>query len=89
MLYAYVTAEVSNFKREVFSGHLSMSTFLLILINGLTSFGLNVVSFTANKKTGALTMTVAANVKQVLTIVLSTVLFRLKVGMWNTFGMSN
>ncbi|KAI9783451.1 MAG: UAA transporter [Peltula sp. TS41687] len=87
ILYAYVTGEVSDFKREVFNGHLSINTFLLILINGLTSFGLNVVSFTANKKTGPLTMTVAANVKQILTIVLSTVLFRLKVGVWNTFGI--
>jgi hypothetical protein len=39
-------------------------------MNGAIAFGLNVVSFTANKKTGALTMSVAANVKQVLTIVL-------------------
>lgn len=36
--------------------------FLLLLINGVIAFFLNVVSFTANKKTSALTMTVAANV---------------------------
>jgi hypothetical protein len=30
-----------------------------LLVNGLIAFGLNVVSFTANKKTSALTMTVA------------------------------
>lgn len=30
-----------------------------LLMNGVIAFGLNVVSFTANKKTSALTMTVA------------------------------
>lgn len=32
---------------------------MAILLNGLIAYGLNVVSFTANKKSGALTMTVA------------------------------
>lgn len=38
-----------------------------------------IVSFSANKKTSALTMTVAANVKQVLTILLAVVIFNLHV----------
>lgn len=32
---------------------------MALAINGAIAFGLNVVSFTANKKTSALTMTVA------------------------------
>ena len=32
---------------------------LALLVNGIIAFGLNVVSFTANKKSGPLTMTVA------------------------------
>lgn len=42
----------------------SMTTanFLALALNGAIAFFLNVVSFTANKKTSALTMTVAANV---------------------------
>lgn len=64
-----------------------------LLMNGTIAFLLNVrarwcrpradapqiVSFSANKKTNALTMTVAANVKQVLTILLAVVIFNLHV----------
>jgi hypothetical protein len=52
------------------TGVLDKNVWTTILFNGAVAFGLNVVSFTANKKAGALTMDVAANVKQVLTIVL-------------------
>jgi hypothetical protein len=52
------------------TGVLTQQVWTTILFNGAVAFGLNVVSFTANKKAGALTMDVAANVKQVLTIVL-------------------
>ena len=33
----------------------------VLLLNGALAFGLNVVSFTANKKAGALSMTVAGS----------------------------
>lgn len=38
---------------------MTRSKAIALLINGVIAFGLNVVSFTANKKTGPLTMTVA------------------------------
>jgi hypothetical protein len=33
---------------------------IALLVNGIIACGLNIVSFTANKKAGALTMTVSA-----------------------------
>lgn len=38
---------------------MTRSKAVALLVNGVIAFGLNVVSFTANKKTSALTMTVA------------------------------
>lgn len=58
-----------------------------LLLNGLIAFGLNVVSFTANKNTSALTMTVAANIKQVMTIILAILFFNLRVNLTNSFGI--
>ncbi|CDO75092.1 hypothetical protein BN946_scf185010.g17 [Trametes cinnabarina] len=60
---------------------------LLLLGNGVIAFGLNVVSFTANGKVGALNMTVAANVKQVLTIVLAVAVFDLTITRTNALGI--
>ncbi|KAK4046778.1 hypothetical protein OIO90_006444 [Microbotryomycetes sp. JL221] len=61
---------------------------IALAMNGAIAFGLNVVSFTANKKTSALTMTVAANVKQVLTIVLAVLIFNVQLNPMNLFGIS-
>jgi len=59
-----------------------------LMMNGLIAFGLNIVSFTANKKTSALTMTVAANVKQVLTVILAVIIFNLTINPTNLFGIT-
>lgn len=66
----------------------SRGLWMKLLLNGLIAFGLNVVSFTANKNTGALTMTVAANVKQVMTVVLAIMFFNLDVNVTNAFGIA-
>jgi len=60
---------------------------LVLLGNGCLAFGLNVSSFQTNKLAGALTMTLAANVKQCLTILLGVLLFDVRVGLWNAAGM--
>lgn len=65
----------------------SQKLMLHLLLNGIIAFGLNIVSFTTNKKTGALTMTVAANVKQILTIVLAIFFFNLTVTPLNMMGI--
>ena len=60
---------------------------LALLANGVLAFGLNIVSFTANKKVGPLSMTVAANVKQVLTIVCAVRMFGLRINGVNAVGI--
>lgn len=70
------------------TGTLDRSVWTTILFNGAVAFGLNVVSFTANKKAGALTMDVAANVKQVLTIVLAVFVFDLHINFVNFVGIA-
>ena len=59
-----------------------------LILNGMMAFGLNIVSFTTNKKVGALTMTVAANVKQIMTIVLSQIVWHLHMGVVNAIGIA-
>ncbi|KAG8876164.1 UAA transporter [Tulasnella sp. 331] len=62
---------------------------LMVLgLNGVIAFMLNVVSLTANQMNGPLTMTVAANVKQVLTILLAMSVFKLPVGLTNSAGIT-
>lgn len=60
---------------------------LKLFLNGIIAFGLNIVSFTANKNTSALTITVAANIKQVMTIVLAIVFFKLEINAMIVYGI--
>ncbi|KAH6565924.1 hypothetical protein BASA60_009718 [Batrachochytrium salamandrivorans] len=86
MSYAFITGElhqVSEFLRD----DVSISILLALLANGFIAFGLNVSSFTANKKTSALTMGVAGNVKQVLSIILSVSIFNLTFTLINGVGI--
>jgi hypothetical protein len=55
--------------------------------NGILAFVLNIASFSANKNTGALTMTVCGNVKQCLTVLLGIIVFGVRVGWLNGLGM--
>ena len=86
MVYAWYTGEMAQ-ARAWAAGTMGRRELLILLTNGAIAFGLNVISFTANKKTGALTMTVAANVKQILTIVLSIFFWGLQITWMNSFGI--
>ncbi|TGZ81898.1 TPT-domain-containing protein [Ascodesmis nigricans] len=86
LIYAYLTGEL-NKVGGYYAEQMTQRDVILLLMNGVIAFALNVVSFGANKKTGALTMTVAANVKQILTIVLSIMFWGLKVGWLNASGI--
>lgn len=88
LIVGYFRGEVSAFLEFAGQpGNFNNKAILVLLINAVLAFGLNMISFMANKKVGALTMTVAANLKQALTILLSVAFWRLKIGWVNATGM--
>ncbi|CAG8458615.1 118_t:CDS:10 [Ambispora gerdemannii] len=86
VIYAYVTGEL-NRVRSFSRTEMTSSLVVALVTNGIIAFFLNYVSFTANKKTSALTMTVAGNVKQVLSIILAVVIFNLTITPTNGLGI--
>lgn len=89
LFVGYIHGEVSAFRNFASQpGNLNNKAILILLVNAAMAFGLNMTSFTANKKAGALTMTVAANLKQILTVLISITFWHLKVGWVNAVGMS-
>ncbi|CAG8547780.1 7210_t:CDS:2, partial [Paraglomus brasilianum] len=86
VIYAYVTGEL-NRVRTFSKNSMTTSLVIALMTNGVIAFFLNYVSFTANKKTSPLTMTVAGNVKQVLSIILAVVIFNLTITPTNGLGI--
>lgn len=79
VLYAYFTGELSAFHIADLDERFSLLGFTCAIAgNGLLAFALNVSSFGTNKVAGALAMTVCANIKQSLTIILGIVLFNVQ-----------
>ncbi|KAK2460795.1 hypothetical protein APHAL10511_007265 [Amanita phalloides] len=68
--------------------HLSHLQRIFLLANGILAFGLNVTSFGANKRVGAVSMSVAANVKQVLTMLCAVMIFDLRITPTNALGIA-
>ncbi|KAI8922402.1 triose-phosphate transporter family-domain-containing protein [Powellomyces hirtus] len=85
--WSFVTGESEAVLTWWDAGNLTWVMGLLLAVNGGLAFGLNVASFVANKRTGALTMCVAGNVKQVLSIVLSVIIFKLAITTTNAMGI--
>ncbi|KAJ7253040.1 triose-phosphate transporter family-domain-containing protein [Mycena haematopus] len=86
LLLAHFTGELHRV-RDYSLQEMSSLKFMALLLNGCIAFGLNVVSFSANRRVGALSMTVAANVKQVLTIVCAVVIFNITITTLNAVGI--
>jgi len=64
IVYSYFSGELQDMLDMLSTSEVRVYWFLIG--NGLSAFALNYVSFTTNKLSSALTMTVAANVKQVI-----------------------
>lgn len=87
LIYAYFTGELDRFADFVNNGDLTPHLTMALLGNGFLAFLLNITSFQTNKLAGALTLTVCANVKQCLTILLGVLIFNVQVNMLNGVGM--
>ncbi|KAH9929031.1 TPT-domain-containing protein [Epithele typhae] len=87
---AYLSGELARIRALAITHGAAWFTHALLVLagNGALALGLNVVSFTANGRVGALSMAVAANVKQVLTVLLATAVFDVRVSGVNALGIS-
>ena len=87
LVFAVLTGETKAFLAYVAEGHLTPTYSFALIGNGVLAFSLNVASFYTNRVAGALTITVCANLKQCLTVLLGILVFQVKVGVLNGYGM--
>jgi hypothetical protein len=59
VIYGWYTGELDRV-RHYGATQMTQTKAVALLVNGVIACGLNIVSFTANKKSGPLTMTVSA-----------------------------
>ncbi|RKO99127.1 hypothetical protein CXG81DRAFT_28092 [Caulochytrium protostelioides] len=85
-LYAAITGELSRL-RIYLATQMTPVVVAALMINGMLAFGLNWISFAANQRTSPLTISVAANIKQVLSIVLAIAIFHLHINAINAMGI--
>ncbi|KAF9485630.1 TPT-domain-containing protein [Pholiota conissans] len=88
-LLAHCTGELDRVRWHLFNSASATSNgHIWLIMNGVLAFFLNVVSFNANRRVGPLGMSVAANVKQVLTILCAVVIFDLTITLANGIGIA-
>lgn len=90
MILAFLTGEIasiaSRWEKE-FNPFVNVYPFIVVMASGIASFTLNISSLQANKLTSPLTLCIAANVKQVLMIALSTIMFNVEISPLNGAGI--
>ncbi|EFX02132.1 putative phosphate phosphoenolpyruvate translocator protein [Grosmannia clavigera kw1407] len=87
LLCSVLSGEISRITDGYTVVPINSHMFWALAGNGALAFALNLASFSTNRKTGALTMTVCGNVKQSLTVLLGITMFGVKVGVANGIGM--
>lgn len=87
LIYAVCVGELRGFFGWIAEGNLTPNYASALAGNGLLAFGLNIASLHTNKLAGALTMSICANLKQCLTVLLGIVLFDTKIGVLSGYGM--
>jgi len=90
IILSFFTGEISSIAARwdtELSPFVNINPFLVVIASGLASFTLNISSLQANKLTSPLTLCIAANVKQVLMIAMSTVMFNIEISPLNGAGI--
>lgn len=90
LVFSIVTGELSEiwsrWSTEL-SPFVDSRIFTAVMLSGLFSFSLNITSFNANRLTSPLTLCITANVKQVLMIAVSTIMFGIEISVLNGIGI--
>jgi hypothetical protein len=86
--FALCMGEVSQFFKQRAETGFTYQTYAMVLFTAICAFALNWTNMMANKFTSPLTMSVTANVKQIVLVVLSIFFFKVPVNIYNGSGIS-
>mmetsp|Transcript_54998 Transcript_54998/g.133572 ORF Transcript_54998/g.133572 Transcript_54998/m.133572 type:complete len:372 (-) Transcript_54998:64-1179(-) len=86
IILSFLTGEINSIasRPELFGNYYPTA---VVMFSGVLSFSLNICSLMANKLTSPLTLCIAANVKQVLLILVSTIIFATPIAPLNALGI--
>lgn len=88
VVVAWVTGELDALWHTYDTHYPPLQMGLILLANGVLAFMLNLANFMTTKKTSALTVTVGGNVKHVVTIVISVIIFQNSISAVNGLGIA-